>query len=176
MGSQDLEGGTRFKGVLPGCNAGARAGAAAPLPIPAVVAGRLTSAGQLDAESLTCSPRRCRRRRNSPGGAARRWRLMAFWLEFSGQKCSGRASSRRHGGRSHEPGRDAALLRLSRRRFGAAVGAEFGRTVDSFFCDSFEFWPLNNACSGAPIRWAASKSSPATTGPVLPVICTTSAR
>ncbi|MFB3787764.1 MAG: glycosyl hydrolase [bacterium] len=58
-----------------------------------------------------------------------RWRLMAFWLKYTGQGDAvdhfSRSAMRRYceylGGRFYEE-----------------LGSEFGKTVDSFFCDSFE--------------------------------------
>ena len=152
MGSRDLEGGTRFSDALPRPSvrtfdkASGRwriepALAPLPNPIAAVVAGRITGPEQLDADSLTVLTARV------PAGTTKiawdvppgRWRLMVFWLEYTGQQCSAQ---------SFEPPpmvvdhlNQGAVQRYCDYLGGAfaqTLGAEFGRTVDSFFCDSFE--------------------------------------
>ncbi|MBN2327930.1 MAG: hypothetical protein JXR73_12315 [Candidatus Omnitrophica bacterium] len=58
-----------------------------------------------------------------------RWRLMAFWLKYTGQ------------GNAVDHFNRSAMRRYCEdlgSRFYNAFGDEFGNTVDSFFCDSFE--------------------------------------
>jgi len=58
-----------------------------------------------------------------------RWRLMAFWLKYTGQ------------GHAVNHFSKAAMQRYCDYlggEFRSRFGKEFGRTVDSFFCDSFE--------------------------------------
>jgi len=72
-----------------------------------------------------------------------RWRLMAFWLEYTGQECSAQSFQPRPMIIDHlNPG---AVQRYCEHLGGVlqkTVGDEFGSTVDSFFCDSFEVHPL----------------------------------
>ena len=68
------------------------------------------------------------------------WRLMAFWLTYTGQ------------GYAVDHFNKAAMQRYCDYlggKFYRAFGEDFGKTVDSFFCDSFE---LANSASG--IYWS----------------------
>jgi len=140
LDSQDLDGGSRFTGTLPGFQSGQQA------PTVAVVAGRLVGKDMLDAESLTVLTTRVK-----PGVATLewdvppgRWRLMVFRLELSGQQCS--AQNFQPPAMVIDHLNREAVQRYCDHLGGAfenAVGKEFGQTVDSFFCDSFEFWPLS---------------------------------
>ena len=100
----------------------------------AVVAGRLVK-GVLDESSLIDLTPRVDGRRldwDVPNG---RWRLMAFWLTFTGQ------------GNAVDHLSKGAMERYCEYlggRFRKAFGEEFGDTVDSLFCDSFEVALIDN--------------------------------
>ncbi len=150
VGRTDLDGGSRFQGALPlpVFKRGRRAGEEIP-PEPgsviAVVAGQLAGADTLDADSLTVLTGRLQ-----PGATALdwevppgRWRLMAFWLKYTGQECQ--AQNAQPPAMVIDHLSQGAMQRYCDYLGGAlekAVGSEFGRTVDSFFCDSFEIHPL----------------------------------
>lgn len=154
MGSLDLPGGATFNGRLPEAQAkpargkAKAAGPATPAEpgtLVAVVAAKIGAPGQLDAGSLQVLTDRVGPDRGSiewkvPPG---QWRLMAFWLKFTGQECQAQSM--------HPPAmvidhlNQGAVQRYCDHLGGAlarAVGDEFGKTVDSFFCDSFEIHPL----------------------------------
>ena len=158
LANKDVAGGSKWSGSLPKADAKGVRSAEAPQPRPpgtlvAVLAGRLTGKDQIDANSLVdltsnVEPAACTLEWEAPPGE---WRLMVFWLEFTGQVCSAQ---------SFEPPpmvidhlNRGAVQRYCEHLGGVleqTVGEEFGRTVDSFFCDSFEFWPLSNA-----LLWSA---------------------
>jgi len=152
LATKDLEGGARFSGALPlpdleGVRRADSPYFHQPGRVVAVVAGRITGRGRLDADSLTVLTARVK-----PAEAALewdvppgQWRLMTFWLEFSAQECS--AQSFQPAPMVIDHLNRGAVQRYCEYLGGAiekTVGEEFGRTVDSFFCDSFEFWPLAN--------------------------------
>ncbi len=153
MASKDVEGGTKFSGTLPQPDLkGVRSGEA-PAPHPpgtvvAVVAGRIVSNSQIDPGSLIDLTKLARPAESAldwdmPAG---QWRLMVFWLEFTGQVCS--AQSFQPPPMVIDHMNQGAVQRYCEHlggEFKKAIGDEFGHTVDSFFCDSFEFWPLSNA-------------------------------
>jgi len=94
----------------------------------AVVAGRLID-GRFDEASMTVLTTNVENRSlqwNVPNG---RWRIMAFWLKYTGQ-----------GGAVDHFNRSAMRRYCDDLgdKFHQAFGDEFGKTVDSFFCDSFE--------------------------------------
>jgi len=153
VASKDLEGGTRYSGALPlpdleGVRHAEPPNLRQPGTVVAVVAGRITEHGQLDGSSLTVlttqlEPAEAALEWDVPPG---QWRLMTFWLEFTGQECS--AQSFQPPPMVIDHLNRGAVQRYCAHlggAFGTAVGEEFGRTVDSFFCDSFEVWPLANA-------------------------------
>ncbi|MCF7734197.1 MAG: hypothetical protein K9N23_21110, partial [Akkermansiaceae bacterium] len=153
LACETLEGGTRFDRPLPRPELkGVRSEEAIGPPgvgrVVAVVAGRITDGDQLDGASLTVLSGSLK-----PGGSSLawdvppgQWRLMVFWLEFTEQRCSAQ---------NDEPApmvidhmNRGAVQRYCEHLGGVieqAVGGDFTNTVDSFFCDSFEFWPLSNA-------------------------------
>jgi len=153
VANKELAGGSKFGGPLPKADAKGVRSATAPEPRPpgtlvAVVAGRSSGNGHLDADSLVdltsmVRPVELTLAWEVPPGE---WRLMVFWLEFSGQVCSAQ---------SFEPPPmvidhlDRGAVQRYCEQLGGVlaqtIGDEFGRTVDSLFCDSFEFWPLSNA-------------------------------
>ncbi len=115
LGTLDLTGGAEFTGKLP--QSGNRpvagkakgrgkaeredhaAAAAEPASLVAVVAGRLGTNDQLEAGSLTVLTDLVK-----PGSAtitwpvpAGQWRLMAFWLKFTGQECQAQSAKPRRG-------------------------------------------------------------------------------
>lgn len=106
----------------------------------AVVAGKVVD-GKIDARSIriltsTVTPEN-RLEWEVPTG---HWRLMAFWLKFVGD------------GNAVDHFNKAAMQRYCEYlggKFFKAFGEEFGKTVDSFFCDSFE---LANSASG--VYWS----------------------
>ncbi|MCA9411432.1 MAG: hypothetical protein KC944_09495, partial [Candidatus Omnitrophica bacterium] len=97
-------------------------------PLVAVVAGRIEE-GRIDPNSLVVLSDRAvgqSLRWEVPEGE---WRLMAFWLKFTGQGAAVDHFDRE------------AMIRYCEHvggRYESVVGEEFGKTVDSFFCDSFE--------------------------------------
>jgi hypothetical protein len=148
MGNLDLEGGTRFTGELP-----------QPKPVKemekiesglliAVVAVQIAGTDQLDGNTLTVLSGKIK-----PGSAtlqwdvpAGKWRLMAFWLKRTGQE------NQAYSG----PKPSMIIDHFSQKAMqnycdylggilNQAIGKEFGRTVDSFFCDSFEIMSLPNS-------------------------------
>ena len=153
MASVDLAGGSHFSGALPrhnlkGVRSEKASGSREPGKIVAVVAGRITGKDQLDADSLTVLSNIMKAEGGSlewdvPPG---RWRLVVFRLEYTGQQCSAQ---------SFEPPpmvidhlNAGAVQRYCEHLGGLiskTVGSEFGSTVDSLFCDSFEFFPLSDA-------------------------------
>lgn len=153
LANKELAGGSKFSGPLPKADAKGVRSAEAPEPRPpgalvAVVAGRLTGKDQLDADSLVdltklMGPDESVLEWEVPPGE---WRLMVFWLEFTGQVCSAQSFQPPPMVIDHLS--RGAVQRYCEHLGGAlqqSIGEEFGSTVDSFFCDSFEFWPLSNA-------------------------------
>ena len=153
LANKELAGGSKFSGPLPKADAKGERSAEAPEPRPpatlvAVVAGRVTGKDQLDADTLVDLTSKVKSvdlalEWEVPPGE---WRLMVFWLEFTGQVCS--AQSFQPPPMVIDHLNRGAVQRYCEHLGGAleqSVGEEFGRTVDSFFCDSFEFWPLANA-------------------------------
>ena len=153
VASKILEGGTKFNGALPlpdlkGVRSEKISSPRAPGKIIAVVAGRVIGKDQLDAGSLVVlttrvKPAETKLEWDVPPG---QWRLMVFWLEFTEQECS--AQNFQLSPMVIDHLNRGAVQRYCEHLGGAieqVVGGEFGGTVDSFFCDSFEFWPLSNA-------------------------------
>lgn len=145
LGSQDLEGGTRFSGALPQSDAkelNQKRGDETHSLV-AVVAGRLDGK-KIDGESLVVlAPRGKKLEWEVPPG---RWRLMAFWLKYTGQECQAQNLVPPAMVIDHLD--KGAVQRYCDHLGGAfrdAVGEEFGQTVDSFFCDSFEIHPSPNS-------------------------------
>lgn len=153
VGSVELDGGSRFSGALPqpvlrrGRQPETLAVEEPESPV-AVVAGRMTGTNQLEAGSLTVLTERV------PRGAATlewdvppgRWRLMAFWLKFTGQECQAQTFQPPPKVIDHlSQGAVERYCDYLGGTFEQAVGGEFGRTVDSFFCDSFEIQPVFNS-------------------------------
>jgi hypothetical protein len=149
MAGTDLAGGARFSGALPlpdlrGFRDKKAKGPRDPGTVVAVIAGRITGDNQLDESSLIVLKSSDRTLEwEVPAG---QWKLMVFWLEYTEQECSAQSF--------HPPAmvidhmNQGAVQRYCEHLGGVikkTVGEEFGRTVDSFFCDSFEFWPLSNA-------------------------------
>jgi hypothetical protein len=153
LASQILDGGTTFHGTLPLPNLKDIRSEKITTPREpgkaiAVVAGRVVGRDQLDAGSLVVLTARVKPGTTTlewdvPPG---QWRLMAFWLEFTEQQCP--AQNFQPAPMVIDHLRRGAVQRYCEHLGGAieqAVGGELGGTVDSFFCDSFEFWPLSNA-------------------------------
>jgi len=100
----------------------------------AVVAGEIVD-GRLRASSLVDLTSRVDGRRLAWDVPEGQWQLMGFWLQYTGQGCAVDHFSK------------AAIERYCDYlgdRFRAAFGQEFGKTVDSFFCDSFEVAMIHN--------------------------------
>lgn len=72
-----------------------------------------------------------------------RWKLMAFWLKPTGQECQAQNAEPPAMVIDHL-NRDAVRRYCEHLggTFAREIGGEFGLTVDSFFCDSFEIHPL----------------------------------
>ena len=70
---------------------------------------------------------------------AGRWRLLAFWTVVTGHKCAAESSTPASVIVDHL-NRDAVerYLKNAGDRFAAAMGGDYGQTVDSFFGDSWE--------------------------------------
>jgi len=148
MASRELVGGTRMAGPVPvftvpadSRNVEAPNHPADPGKLIAVVAARVTASGGLDADSCVVLTPKLMADGVSldwsvPAG---NWRLMAFWLKHTWQI---------NHAQSFEPppmvidhlnkGAVTRYLDHLGGLFYQAVGPDFGRTVDSFFCDSFE--------------------------------------
>lgn len=153
LGHIDVAGGTRFDGTLPlaelkNIRHAVVPGAPQSGTMLAVVAARLTDKNQLDGASLTILTAKVRNNIaltwEIPQGGT--WRLMAFWLEYTQQECS--AQNDQPAPMVIDHLNRGAVQRYCEHlggTFEKSFGAAFGSTVDSFFCDSFEFWPLNNA-------------------------------
>lgn len=168
MGTLDLAGDSAFDGKLPQPDnrpmtgkakrpgqARAKAKRAEPAAavdeparLVAVVACRLGEKKRLEVDSLTVLTDLVK-----PGAdtiawqvPAGRWRLMAFWLKFTGQECQAQSAKPPAGVIDHL--NQTAVQRYCDYLgsvFDGAVGGEFGKTIDSFFCDSFEIHPLPNS-------------------------------
>jgi len=97
-------------------------------PLIAVVAGKIVE-GRIEESSLTTLTAQVNGQRldwEVPEGS---WRLMAFWLKPTGQ------------GNAVDHFSKEAMTRYCEYlggKFKEAVGEEFGKTVESMFCDSFE--------------------------------------
>jgi len=147
MADQEVAGGKRFNGKLPEVVAGSRGKKATHRVadgagrLVAVVAGRITGKNQLDAASLTVLTSRVQAGTmdlewDVPAG---QWRLMAFWLNFTGQE--NQAQSFKPSAKVIDHLNKGAVRRYCDYLGGAfakELGGDFGTTVDSFFCDSFE--------------------------------------
>ena len=148
IGSIDLTGGSHFNSALPNPKAIRETGKEDTGILVAVVAARITGKDELDANSLKVLTGKVIQGKNTlqwevPEG---NWRLMAFWLKRTGQE------NQAYSG----PVPSMVIDHLSQSAmqhycdylggiFSQSVGDEFGRTVDSFFCDSFEIQPLPNS-------------------------------
>jgi len=114
----------------------------------AVVAARIDENDRLDGNSLTVLTGKIKPGTNSlewkvPSG---KWRLMAFWLKLTGQE--NQAYSGPNPSMVIDHFSQSAMQNYCNYLGGIlsqTIGGEFGRTVDSFFCDSFEIMPLPNS-------------------------------
>jgi len=110
----------------------------------ALVAGRIVG-DRLDKNSLTDLTSKVKENRlewEVPDG---RWRIIAFWLRFTGQV--NQAQDYKPENWSLDHFKKEAVERYCNYlggKFYEAFGEEFGKTVDSFFCDSFEVMVLPN--------------------------------
>ncbi len=153
LATQEVPGGTHWSGPVPrpdlhGIRSEKAQGPRDPGTVVAVVAGRVTGNQQLDPESLVVlsdaeHPSAATLDWEVPPG---QWQVMAFWLEFTEQACSAQSFQPTPMVIDHL--NRGAVQRYCQHLGGElekSVGSDFGQTVDSFFCDSFEFWPLANA-------------------------------
>ena len=107
----------------------------------AVVAGKIVGDGKLDKDSLT-DLKENRLEWEVPEG---RWRIIAFWLRFTGQVNQAQDYKPENWSLDHfNKGAVERYCNYLGGKFYEAFGEEFGKTVDSFFCDSFEIIPLPN--------------------------------
>ncbi len=139
--SIQLEGGQRFSGTLP-TKVGEvpQTGQMIAKDITtedrlvAVIAGRIAADPLLEPSLVDLTPAVNGRRLDwdVPEG---KWRLMAFWLKYT-----------EHGSAADHFGKGAMKRYCDYLggRFRKAFGEEFGKTVDSFFCDSFEVAMIHN--------------------------------
>lgn len=169
MGAADVAGGAEFNGKLPTPNfaeahengkaKGKGKGKAAakvskadhpvgtedPPRLVAVVAAKVGANGALDGSSLKVltdlvKPGSDALTWQAPAG---QWRVMAFWLKFTGQECQAQSAYPPAMVIDHlSQGAVQRYCDFLGNAIDKAVGSEFGKTVDSFFCDSFEIHPL----------------------------------
>lgn len=152
MGHVDVKGGTVYeaslplpdlKGIRPDDHVPEDAGR-----LEAVVAARLLENNQLDAASLTVLTSEVSGDGqaiswNVPDGE---WRIMSFWLTYTQQVCQAQNEDPPSMVIDHLD--KGAVLRYTEHlggTFNDLVGEDFGTTVDSLFCDSFEIHPLKNS-------------------------------
>jgi hypothetical protein len=104
----------------------------------AVVAGRLTG-HVLDEESLLDLTPRIKDSQLEWQVPEGKWRITAFWLKFTGQRNQAQNYVPEHWSLDHF-NREAVerYCEYLGGRFHDSFGNEFGKTVDSVFCDSFE--------------------------------------
>ncbi len=131
----DLEGPQTFKGDLPIQLSAPTHSWELPLKqitaedeLIAVVAAKLLDES-IDQNSITILTQQTEGRSLKWSVPEGRWRLMAFWLKYTGQ------------GETVDHFNLAAMRRYCDflgKQFHKTFGDEFGKTVDSFFCDSFE--------------------------------------
>jgi len=147
MGSLDMQGGTRFTGELPLPKIGKEPDKTATGFVIAVVAAQINEQDQLVGNTLTVLTRKIKSGSTQlewevPAG---KWRIMAFWLKLTGQENQAYRGSKPSMIIDHFS--QSAMQNYCNYLGGIlnqAIGIEFGRTVDSFFCDSFEIMPLPN--------------------------------
>lgn len=148
IGMVDLTGGISFNELLPAAKAKGESGMENDGMVVAVVAARIVDKDQLDGNSLTVLSGKIKPGTNSlewqvPPG---KWRLMAFWLKRTGQQNQAYSGPKPSMVIDHFS--QSAMQNYCNYLGGIltqAIGSEFGRTVDSFFCDSFEIMPLPNS-------------------------------
>jgi hypothetical protein len=148
MGNLDLTGGSQFVGEMPQPKVGKGKEKIEPGLLIAVVAVQITGTDQLDGKTLTVLSGKIKRGSTTlqwdvPTG---KWRLMAFWLKRTGQKNQAYSGPKPSLIIDHFS--QTAMQNYCNYLGGIlnqAIGKEFGRTVDSFFCDSFEIMPLPNS-------------------------------
>jgi hypothetical protein len=148
IGSIDLTGGSPFKGVLPQPKDSLKNGVNDTGLLIAVIAARVVTQDQLDASSLTILSGKIKQGSNSlewdiPAG---KWRLMAFWLKRTEQENQAYSGPKPSMVIDHLS--QSAMQNYCNYLGGIltqCIGNEFGRTVDSFFCDSFEVQKLPNS-------------------------------
>lgn len=148
MGNIDLTGGAPFAGKLPQPGTVKEKEKSDAGFIIAVVAAKINGQDQLDGNTLTVltgkiKPGTTTLEWDVPSG---KWRLMAFWLKRTGQENQAYSGPK--------PSMVVDHLSLSAMQnycnylggiLSQSFGTEFGRTVDSFFCDSFEIQSLPNS-------------------------------
>jgi alpha-L-rhamnosidase len=136
-----LEGNQRFNGALPVAVGDAPHTGQMPARdvtpedrLVAVVAGRLVN-GRIEEDSLIDLSAKVDGRNLDWHVPEGQWRLMAFWLQYTG-----------HGGALDHFSKGAMERYCDHLggRFREAFGEEFGKTVESFFCDSFEVAMTDN--------------------------------
>lgn len=151
MGAKDISGSIQFTGELPLAKSGGQVGVEimktppGPGRLIAVVAGRIIQEDQLEPDSLTILSTMVNRNSSilewavPPG----RWRLMAFWLKLTGQECQAQSFNPTPMVIDHlSKGAVERYCEYLGGAFAGQFGDELGKTVDSFFCDSFEIKTL----------------------------------
>ncbi len=149
MASQVLDGGTDFTGKLPvpeiEANQHSVHASKTPEKLEAVVAARVAGKNKLDGETLVDLTGMVDQTTgalnwNVPAG---KWRLMSFWLAYTGQTCQAQNEDPPSMVIDHmDKGAVERYCNYLGNIFYELVGEDFGTTVDSFFCDSFEIHPL----------------------------------
>lgn len=152
IGHVDVKGGTVYKGKIPHPGLkGARPADHAPEDpgrLEAVVAAKIVGEDQLDAVSLVVLTRNLDRQSENltwevPEGD---WRLMSFWLTYTMQVCQAQNEDPPSMVIDHlDKGAVQRYTEYLGGKFFDAVGGDFGTTVDSLFCDSFEIHPLKDS-------------------------------
>jgi len=148
MGTLDLAGGSMFEGELPQPESLNKMDKVESGLLIAVVAAQVNEKNKLDGNTLTVLSGKMKKGSNTlewkvPSG---KWRLMAFWLKRTGQE------NQAYSG----PKPSMVIDHFSKKAMqnycnylggilNKTMGDEFGRTVDSFFCDSFEIKSLPNS-------------------------------
>ncbi|MCX6327405.1 MAG: glycosyl hydrolase [Bacteroidia bacterium] len=148
MGNLDLAGGTRFVGKLPQPKTVKEMEKVDAGLVIAVVAAQINGQDQLDGNTLTVltgkiKPGSTTLEWDVPPG---KWRLMAFWLKRTGQENQAYSGPKPSMVIDHLS--QSAMQNYCNYLGGIltqSLGNEFGRTVDSFFCDSFEIQSLPNS-------------------------------
>ncbi len=148
LASVEMTGGNPFSGELPQSVTANENGHVESGRLIAVVAAQVVEKDSLDGNSLTVLSGNVKAGTDSlewnvPEG---KWRVMTFWLKPTGQE--NQAYSGPNPSMVIDHFSESAMRNYCNYLggiFNNSFGTEFGPTVDSFFCDSFEIMPLPNS-------------------------------